>query len=417
MVGFEGAVPHPMSVAGVAGVVLSAVAMAGMAAMLAAMAAAAAQRPSLRMMCLQLTMIDAGLARPFTLTWGKCDEHVNRMRKPAYAGFRTRRPGGCMTETPIRPLDQATMATYRRLAAGQGGTDAEIRTLQSAGLVEPAPLGVALRDPRAASHARMAAAMDQLTQATEMLRGAMAVVEQVPALEALHHHYDVTRFFGGQASEFLGTRAEMNDRLLEVSELAESEFWAAQPGAPVDRDPEIVALGTRRSVRALERGIHVRTLYNRLVAEHGQAREAAEAVIDAGGEARALPPVFPRMVIIDAKHLFIDNLVGPGDRDCGWHVTDPAAVAWARVVFQHAWDRATAWADLSAQTRAEVATERQRQILSLLAGGQTQGQVGARLAISERTVANELAALKQALGMATSYQVMAWWGARREGRA
>ncbi|MGW3492022.1 LuxR C-terminal-related transcriptional regulator [Streptomyces sp. NPDC001054] len=308
------------------------------------------------------------------------------------------------------------MTTYRRVAEGEKAAPPDVRALQIAGLVEPAPLGVTLRDPRAVGHSRMAAAMEAIAEAAKMLRTATEVVEEMPALEALHHHYDKGRFFGGQASEFLGTRAEMNDRLLAVSELADQSFWAAQPGAPVERDPEIVALGTARSVRALGRGIQVRTLYNRLVREHAQAREAAEAVVDAGGEARTLPPYFPRMVIIDAKHLFVDNLVGPGDRDSGWHITDPAAVAWARNVFQHAWDRATPWAKLVASAAGRI-TERQRQILDLLAAGQTQCQITARLGLSERTVTKELAAVREGVGMATTFQVMAWWGAQREGRA
>ncbi|MFJ4418315.1 LuxR C-terminal-related transcriptional regulator [Streptomyces sp. NPDC088925] len=316
----------------------------------------------------------------------------------------------------MAPIGAELMQTYRQVAAGHDARPDEIQALQDAGLAEPAPLGVTLRDPRAVVHARMDAALSQLAAATAAMRGVATVMAETPSLTALHHHYDAGRFFGGQASEFLGTGREMNDRINEVIEVAEREILAAQPGAPVDRDPAIVTLGTERSVRALARGISVYGLYNRLVASHVQARAAAEAVVEAGGEAKALPPVFPRMVCVDSRHLFIDNLVGPGESNCGWHVTDPASVAWARSVFWHAWARATPWAELELQTSGPV-SERQRQVLDLLAAGQSQSQIGTRLGISRRTVENELAAVREELRMETTFQVMAWWGAQREGRA
>ncbi|WP_435246311.1 LuxR C-terminal-related transcriptional regulator [Streptomyces sp. NRRL F-5630] len=315
------------------------------------------------------------------------------------------------------PLGAELMQAYRHIAAGGEPTTADMRALQAAGLAEPdAASGVALRDPRAVAHSRVGDALGQLATVERALRAVGDALEEAGDLEALHHHYDSGRFYGGQASEFLGTGQAVNDHINDAVEAAEREILAAQPGAPIDRDPAIVALGTGRSVRARRRGVAVHTLYNRLVAEHDQARTAAEEIIEAGGEARVLPPVFPRMVLVDSRHLFIDNLVGPGEPNCAWHVTDRASIAWARSVFRHAWDRATPWSDVRAQS-AEPVTERQRQILGLLASGQTQTQISARLNVSRRTVENELAGLREALGMETTFQVMAWWGARREGRA
>ncbi|MEU1128322.1 LuxR C-terminal-related transcriptional regulator [Streptomyces sp. NPDC005900] len=117
------------------------------------------------------------------------------------------------------------------------------------------------------------------------------------------------------------------------------------------------------------------------------------------------------MVLVDRRHLFIDNHVLPGcESDARWHVSDVAAVTWSRRVFNGYWDLATPWQQAVQQVKGSVTNERQRQILRQLDAGYPQQQVGAQVGLSERAVNKELAQLRTALNLRSTYQLMSWWG-------
>jgi DNA-binding NarL/FixJ family response regulator len=85
-------------------------------------------------------------------------------------------------------------------------------------------------------------------------------------------------------------------------------------------------------------------------------------------------------------------------------------VAWARAAFDLFWDHATRWQDLALTTNDDPLTERQWRILGDLNAGYSQQQVGPRIGLSRRAVDKELAAIRESLSFATTYQVMAWYG-------
>ncbi|MFD8027800.1 LuxR C-terminal-related transcriptional regulator [Streptomyces sp. NPDC059717] len=312
------------------------------------------------------------------------------------------RPGGEL------PLTEADFEAYRQIAEGYpppaGYNPDRLIALR---LVDPDPYtpGAFIpHDPRAAAQGLTTAVLRDLTRLTEQ-------VAHIPALERLAEHFDPHRLYGGPGSEFLSTAALMNARLGEVGAAALKEFLSVQPGEPADRDPAILRLGVERTRSALRRGVHVRSIYHRSAHEHDQTREYVSAMVADGADVRASDMPGPRMVIIDGRHLFIDNLVIDGaEGNSGWHVFDRAAVAWVRGLFDLFWDAAERWQDLCATREASPLSERQLRILRMLAAGYAQQQIGSRIGLSERAIAKELRLVRHALGAQTTYEVMAWYG-------
>ncbi|MER8083866.1 LuxR C-terminal-related transcriptional regulator [Streptomyces sp. NPDC094048] len=300
------------------------------------------------------------------------------------------------------------MEAYRSVAAGGGIPESEdLHGLVDLQLVHPDPYRPGqyiARDPRAV-------AQDLMAHALADLAGAVDRIAQVPAVEALAADYDPHRWYGGPGSEYLGTPALMNSRIGPLTDNAATEIYSAQPGEPADRDPEILRAGADRTVAACRRGVRVRSIYNARAHEHDQTRAHVDDLVAAGADIRVLGSPFPRMVLLDRSHLFIDNLVIEGaESHSGWHVSDRSAVMWARYVFDLTWDQATPWQALEKESGEAVTTVRQRALLRELEAGYSQQQAGRRLNLAERTVTKEVGALRDQLGVRTLYQVMAWWG-------
>ncbi|WP_326677716.1 helix-turn-helix transcriptional regulator [Streptomyces sp. NBC_01237] len=313
-----------------------------------------------------------------------------------------------MPDLPDLPLSSGDRETYRAVASDGAPLDGhDTARLVGLGLIAPnpdEPGRFLARDPRAAAQQVLAQAQAAITQA-------VACMAEVSAVEGLAPAYDQHRWYSGPVSELLQTRDEMNARIQQALRTASSEMWTAQPGAPVDRDPEVQRTGMERVLDLRNRGVLVRSLYNVAVRDHAATSGHLAAAVEAGAEVATLEEVFPRLVIIDGVHLFIDNCVLPGDRDAGWHVTDRATVAWAHMLYQQLWARGTRWQEGDASSG--MLTERQKAILRALEEGEAQHRVGPRLGLSERTVTKELATARAAVGAQTVYQLMAWWGRRQ----
>ncbi|WEH40820.1 LuxR C-terminal-related transcriptional regulator [Streptomyces sp. AM 2-1-1] len=333
------------------------------------------------------------------------------MLKHARAVSGTPRTGEKMTEVGQSRhalLAESAVETYRAVAAGEKAADeaavAELHALQLLTDDPYCPGRHLARDPRSVARELMTSALADLTATVER-------ISQIPAVQGLANLYDPHRFYGGPGSEYLGTPALMNARIGPLTDASDTEIYTAQPGEPADRDPETLRGGAERTADACRRGVQVRSLYTARVADHPQTSEHVDTLVEAGAEIRVLGTPFPRMVLLDRLHLFIDNFVVEGaEAHSGWHVSDRSAVMWARSIFADYWSRATPWQALSRAATDAVSTARQRAVLRELEAGQSQRQAGARLRMAERTVAKELAALRDRLGVRTLYQILVWWG-------
>lgn len=310
-----------------------------------------------------------------------------------------------MPDLPDLPLTVSDRETYRSVAAGEApAADQDISRLLDLGLITADPY----QPDRYIAHDPRAVAQRVLADTQATIAQALRCMTELPAVEGLASDFDPHRWYGGPASEWLPTRDAMNARIGEAVRDASSEMLTAQPGAPVDRDPAVQRLGMDRVLHLVGQGVSVRSLYTAAVREHTQTRAHLAAITAAGAQVATLQEAFPRMILIDRTHLFIDNHVMAGERDSGWHVFDRAGVAWAHVIHQQLWARADQWHD--GRTSDGVLTERQRMILRALDEGESQQRIGPRLSLSERTVTKEIAAARSAVGAKTVYQLMAWWG-------
>jgi hypothetical protein len=254
------------------------------------------------------------------------------------------------------PLSPEELDTYRLIAAGDELPPGRaVDRLTDLGLVDSDPYEPGryiAHDPRATAQSLRATALTDLSRTVERMA-------HISVLDTLADAFDPHRLYGGPGSEFLPGRQQMNARIGEVTAQASEEIYTAQPGEPADRDPEILALGIQRTRAALDRGVRVRSLYNTVAHEHRQTRTYVDQIVDGGADVRALGGHFPRMVLIDRRHLFIDNHVIEGaEGNSGWHVFDRSAVMWARSVFLLCWDHATRWKDLDQAGRGIATTER-----------------------------------------------------------
>ncbi|WP_329614995.1 LuxR C-terminal-related transcriptional regulator [Streptomyces brevispora] len=310
-----------------------------------------------------------------------------------------------MPHLPDLPVTTTDRETYRSIAAGGAPpADQDVHRLLDLGLITADPYQPAryiAHDPRAVAQRVLAD-----TQAT--IAQALQCMAELPVIEGLASDFDPHRWYGGPASEWLPTRDEMNARIGEALRDASSEMLTAQPGAPVDRDPAVQQLGMDRVLDLVDRGLSVKSIYTAAVQEHAQTRAHLAAITEAGAEVSTLQETFPRMVLIDRTHLFIDNHVMAAERDSGWHVFDRAGVAWAHAIYQQLWARADRWQN--GQAPDGVLTERQKMILRVLDEGEPQQRIAPRLSLSERTVTKEIAAARAAVGAKTVYQLMSWWG-------
>ncbi|MFD3777370.1 hypothetical protein [Streptomyces sp. NPDC058612] len=310
--------------------------------------------------------------------------------------------------TARRGLTEGDQALFRGLAAGQqppSGTD--LSRLAAEGLIDSNPYLPGewiATDPRAAIQRVLEAERLQLANSLRRLDG-------IHLLEGLSPAFEHNRRFDSMGSEFLPTKPQMNDRIGEVTGRAAVELLAAQPVRPADRDPATHKLGTDRSLAALQRGASLRLLYRANAAADPATRAYVAALVEAGGEVRALAPRFPRFVIIDQKSLFIDDHVtGHAETHSGWHVADRSSVMWARHVFDLLWEDAAPWAQAVAAAGEGVLQDQHLDVLEQLNGGHSQEETAKRLAKSHRWVSDNLASARRQLGLRSTFQLMAWYG-------
>ncbi|MFF2522211.1 LuxR C-terminal-related transcriptional regulator [Streptomyces liangshanensis] len=302
-------------------------------------------------------------------------------------------------------LSLADIETYKMIVSGKAVGTRDVSALLAIGLIQNRGGRFHALDPRGATNELLATVQTDLASTISNLA-------LVPVLEGLVGTFDLERFFGGAAGEFLPSREQMNARIGEVTGAATHELYAAQPEHPVDRSPEMQAMGTARTVAALARGVHVRTIYPAAGRDHAQTQSYVGEVMALGAEVRTLSVAFPRMIVIDRDHLFIENhTVARADQHAGWHMTDHQTVLWARALFEMMWEPAAVWGSPGKTTSGAAAiTARQHAILRALAAGGSQDQVAAQIGLAPRTVNKEVAELRLNLGMKTVNQLMAWYG-------
>lgn len=306
------------------------------------------------------------------------------------------------------PLSSVEDDAYRAIAAGEPTDDEEaVRTLVSLGFVDAADHRYVALDPRISAQRLLAVERAEILNTL----GRMASIQR--ASQRLARHFEGNRMYA-DASEFLPCKELMNMRIGEVLEHAGVDLLTAQPAAPATRDPVVYRAGVTRNRTARERGLAVRTIYPVGALRHELTRTYVTELLDVGCEIRVSSTLPPRIVLVDGRHLFVDNHVVDAEPNAGWHITDVAAAAWAHAGFMTAWETCTPWQQAVRDEDIAITTDRQRAILRQLEQGHLQEAAASHLGLSIRAVNKELAQLRNMLQLPSTFALMAWWGRSRE---
>ncbi|MFD5419523.1 hypothetical protein ACFWJT_16040 [Streptomyces sp. NPDC127069] len=294
------------------------------------------------------------------------------------------------------------MAAYNAVAAHEA--HGSIERLIRLGLVVEHPyepgLPLAL-DPQDAHQRLLEALSADLATTVEQLR-------HLPELLRLRAAYVPER--DSATSEKLRTMTQMDTRIGEVSSRATEEVLSAQPIPRHRRDQRSLRTGLDRSLALLDRGVHVRLLYGPAAVTDPASRAYCERFISAGGDVRIHRKRFVRTIIIDRAACFVDDCSGDGNSVvAGYHISDRAAVAWARRVYDHLWESSCTWRE-SISWIDEGPPERLLEILGHMDAGIEQPVVAKRVGISHSQLSADLKEAREILGLRSTYQLMSWYG-------
>jgi hypothetical protein len=251
-----------------------------------------------------------------------------------------------------------------------------------------------LVDPRLAAgrlrSAYRAAAADLLARADEPVRRLADLAVAYERTPRAGFRSPITHIEDGQ---------EIQKRIENFSVKAEREILTMQPGGARPADIMRMAKATAREHR--DRGIELRTIYQPGARTDPVTADYAARVTAIGGRVRILDEPFQRMMVIDRS---VAVLSGYRDNRVASFIEDPLLVGVVVEQFERDWARAerVRWDGPSSDP-----------LVPLLARGLTQRAIAKRLGLSERTVAAQIARLREEYDADTLFQL--GWLARGEG--
>jgi len=232
--------------------------------------------------------------------------------------------------------------------------------------------------------------------------------EHVPAgLDHLTDAYDsaARREDHGQQITHVLDVDRIRHRLLQIEADFREEVLAAQPG----RRPSVYLEKSARTEKALAAGARMDILYQPVSRSDPAVVDYAVRATGWGMRLRVLDEDFTRMLVFDRKVAIISTAA---DNRTAAFIEDPAVVDHLVGVFRRDWERAerVPWHDRAGDGIPPVA----ERIGRLLATGLTQKAIASRLGLSERTVAEHIARLRERYDAATLFQL--GWLMREGGR-
>lgn len=262
-----------------------------------------------------------------------------------------------------------------------------------------------LLDPQQTTHNLLWKGINEVT-------GILGRLANVPKItEALAMEHDRGKWRDGVGSEYFDHPDEINACLDKIMAGATEELLTAQPRK---RSKSLLTMAMPRDRALLERGCSMRTLYPYSARIGIHEPKWMKEMAKRGAAVRTLCIPFPRMIIVDRRHAFIEDLVvDDSPPHSGWYVTDRPVVEWICMVYDLYWDRADPWSQPLDQA-GRVTNAVQRSILREMVAGRDQKQIASRLQISEKTLSNHLTDLRTKLGLRTTYQLVHWWATTKE---
>ena len=222
---------------------------------------------------------------------------------------------------------------------------------------------------------------------------------------ALAQAFRRTPATGSQTSEIRGLPS-INRFLESAVDDAESELLTAQPAGA--RRAVILQQAIDRDVRALERGVQMRTLYQHTARRSKATRDYVEHILDHGAQVRTLDEFFNRLIVIDRRLAIIPG----GQPDVAVAIHDPHLVSYLADIFDRFWERAREYNERGSSSESDIAAEVRQLTVRMLTEGHSDPASAKRVGVSTRTYASYVAALKDEYGVETRFQLGFAMGSR-----
>jgi DNA-binding CsgD family transcriptional regulator/sugar-specific transcriptional regulator TrmB len=180
-----------------------------------------------------------------------------------------------------------------------------------------------------------------------------------------------------------------------------SEIMAFAPDGP--QTEENMATSRPLDQELLERGIRLRTLYLESIANDTATMAYARWLVDGGAEVRLIPSLPTRMAIYDRSLALV--AIDP-DRGAAGAILMPGkgVLSVLCAYFDQVWETATELGQVRSRDDEGLTTQ-EREILRMLAEGNTDELVARRLGISVRTTRRLVAELASRLSARSRFQL------------
>ena len=178
------------------------------------------------------------------------------------------------------------------------------------------------------------------------------------------------------------------------------ELMTAQPHGR--RPAPELAVAIERDIKALNRGIRMRTLYQHSARQSPATREYVSQVTEHGGEVRTLDEFFNRLIVVDRTVAIIPSSAGD---HVAVAIHDGSLIDYLVDIFDRSWERGRPFTARDARSERSIASDVRAMTIRLLAEGHSDPASAKRLGVSTRTYAGYIAALKEEYGVQTRFQL------------
>ena len=180
---------------------------------------------------------------------------------------------------------------------------------------------------------------------------------------------------------------------------AENELLTAQPAGA--RRAVVLQQAVDRDLRTIERGVHMRTLYQHTARRSKATREHVNLMLAHGAQVRTLDEFFNRMIVIDRRLAIV-----PGEApDVALAIHEKNLVSYLADIFDRSWERAHEYNERGSASDSDIAAEVRQLTVRMLTEGHSDPASAKRVGVSTRTYASYVAALKEEYGVETRFQL------------
>ncbi|HEX6248667.1 MAG TPA: LuxR family transcriptional regulator [Nocardioidaceae bacterium] len=192
----------------------------------------------------------------------------------------------------------------------------------------------------------------------------------------------------------------INNYIQAVVNDCRRELLTAQPHGR--RPAPELAVAVERDIKALNRGIRMRTLYQHSARQSPATREYVAEVTQHGAEVRTLDEFFDRLIVVDREVAIIPSSAGD---QVAVAIHNSSLIAYLVDIFERSWERARPFTAHDARSERSIASDVRAMTIRLLVEGHSDPASAKRLGVSTRTYAGYIAALKEEYGVQTRFQL------------